>query len=65
MITSINNDQPTRSIIVGDFNTKLLKWFPSDKGNKNGQDMDNLTATSSYSQMSGQPMDIIKTGWHV
>ena len=37
VISGINNQQPTRSILVGDFNAKLSKWRPSDKGSKPGR----------------------------
>ena len=58
MLSSINNQQPTRSILVGDFNAKLSKWCSSDKDNKVGQDIDTLTTTSSYTQSIGQPTHI-------
>ena len=31
VLSGINNQQPTCSILVGDFNAKLSKWCPSDK----------------------------------
>ena len=34
VLSSINNQQPTCSILVGDSNAKLSKWCPSDKDNK-------------------------------
>ena len=37
VLSDINNQQPTCSILVGDFNAKLSKWCPSDKDNKAGQ----------------------------
>ena len=30
VLSSINNQQPTHSILVGDFNAKLSKWWSSD-----------------------------------
>ena len=58
-LSGINNQQPTCSILIGDFNAKLSKWWPSDKDNKSGQDIDTFTTTSGYTQMIGQPTHII------
>ena len=59
MVSSVNNQQPTCSILVGDFNAKLSKWCPSDKYNKAGQDIDTFPTTSGYTQMIGQPTHIV------
>ena len=55
----IDNQQPTCSILVGDFNAKLSRWCPSAKDNKAGQDIDTFATTSDYIQMIGQPTHII------
>ena len=57
--SGINSQQPTCSILVGDFNAKLSKWCPSDKNSKGGQDIDAFTTTSGYTQMIGQPTHIM------
>ena len=59
MFLGINKQQLTCSILVGNFDTKLSNWSPSDKDNKVGQDIDTLTAASGYIQMNGQPTHII------
>ena len=59
VLSGINNQQPISSILVGDFNSKLSKWCPSDKGNKAGQDIHTFTTTLDYIQMIVQPMHII------
>ena len=59
MLSGINNQQPTCSILVGDFNAKLSKWCPSDKDNIAGKDIDTFKITVGYTQMIGQPMRII------
>ena len=59
VLSGINNQQPTYSIIVGDFNAILSKWCPSDKYNKAGQDTDTFPTTSGYTQMTGQPKYVI------
>ena len=42
VLSGINNQQQTCSILVGDFSAKLSKWCPSDKDIKAGQDIDTL-----------------------
>ena len=59
VLSGINSQQPTCSILVGDFNAKLSRWCPSDKNNKAGQDIDAFTTTSGYTQMIGQPTHIM------
>ena len=59
MLSGINNQQPTCSILVGDFNAKLSKWCASDKDSKTGQDTDIFTATLGDTQMIGQPTHIM------
>ena len=58
VLSGINNQQPTYSILVGDFNAKLSKWCPGDKDNKAGQDIATFTTTSGYTQIFGQPTNI-------
>ena len=58
MLSGVNNQQPTCSILVGDFKAKLSKWCPSDKDSKAGQDIYTFTTTSGYTQMIGQPTHI-------
>ena len=59
MVSGINNQQPTCSVLVGDFNARLSKWCPSDKDSKAGQEIDTFTTASVYTQMIGQPTHII------
>ena len=46
MLSSINNQQLTGLNLVGGFNAKLSKLYPSDKDNKAGRYIDTLTTTS-------------------
>ena len=55
VLSGVNNQQPTYSVLVDDSNIKLSKWCPSDKDSKAGQDIDTFTTTSGYTQMNGQP----------
>ena len=59
MLSGINKLQPTCSILVGDFNAKLSKWFASEEGNKDGEGMDTFTTTLGYTEMIGQLTHII------
>ena len=59
VLLGIDNQQPTCSILVGDFNAKLSNQCPNDKGNKAEQDIDKFTTISGYTQMIGQPSHII------
>ena len=59
VLSDINNQQPTCSILVGDFNAKLSKRCPSDKDSKAEQDTDTFTTTLGYTQMIGQRTHIM------
>ena len=37
----------------------VLKWCPSDKDSKSGQDIDTFTTTLGYTQMIGEPAHIM------
>ena len=63
VLSHINNQQPTCSILVGDFNTKLSKWCPGDKDRKAGQDIDTFRTTSGCTQMIGLPTHIMNDKW--
>ena len=39
VLSGVNNQQPTCSILVGGFKAKLSKWCPSDKDSKAGRDI--------------------------
>ena len=55
MLSGINDQQPTWSVLAGDFNVELMKWCTNDKDDKAGQDIDTFT-TSGYTKMIGQPI---------
>ena len=59
VLSGINNQQLTCSILVVDFNARLSKWCASNKDNKAGQDIDTFTTTSGYPQMIAQLTHII------
>ena len=45
VLSAINKQQPTCSILVCDFNAKLSKWCPSKKDNKACQNIDTFAKT--------------------
>ena len=55
LLSNINDLHPTCSIVLSDFNGKCSKWCPSDKSNRAGIELDNITTTSGYNQMIHKP----------
>ena len=51
LLSNINDLDPTCSIVSGDFYAKYSKWCASDKSNRAGIELDNITMTSGYNQM--------------
>ena len=41
--------------MLGDFSVKCSKWRASDKNNTAGIELDNITMTSGYNQMTDKP----------
>ena len=54
LLSNINDNHPTCSILIGDFNAKSLKWCNSDKSNSAGIELDNITTSAGYSQLINQ-----------
>ena len=50
LLSNINDNHPTCSILMGDFNAKCSKWYNSDKNNRVGIKLDNITTRAGYSQ---------------
>ena len=48
LLSNINDNHPTCSILIGDFNAKSLKRC-SDKSNRAGIELDNITTSAGYS----------------
>ena len=51
LLSNINNNDAICSIHTGDFNAKSSKWCNSDKGNRAGIELDNITTSVGYSQL--------------
>ena len=51
----INDNHPTCSILIDDFNAKNSKWCNSDKSNGVGIEPNNITTSAGYSQLINEP----------
>ena len=51
LLSNINDNHPTCSILIGDFNEKCSKWRSSDKNSKAGSELDSITTSAGYSQL--------------
>ena len=58
LLSNINDNHPTCSILIGDFNAKSLKWCNSDKSNRSGTELDNITNSAGYSQLINEPTQL-------
>ena len=52
LISNINDNHATCSILKGDFNAKSSKWCSSDKSNRAGIELDNITTSADYGQLT-------------
>ena len=59
LLTNINNNQPTCSILIGDFNAKCSKWCSSDENNIAGLEADNIATMVGYCQLINKPTHFI------
>ena len=55
LLNNINDQRPSCSVIVGDFNAKCSKWYPLDKINAAGETLLTYTTTAGYIQLIDQP----------
>ena len=51
LLSNINDNHPTCSVRIGDFNAKSSKWCNSNKSNRSGIELDNITTSADYSQL--------------
>ena len=58
-LSNINNNHPTCSILIGDFNAKSSKWCNSDKSNRAGIELDSITTSACYSQLINEPTHFV------
>ena len=53
--SNINDQHLPCSIVIGDFNAKCLKWCATDKNNLADLELNSITTTAGYRQMSNKP----------
>ena len=58
-ISNINDKYPTYSILIGNFDAKSSKWCNSDRSNRAGIDLHNITTSAGYSQLINEPTHFI------
>ena len=51
LLSNINDNHATCSILKGDFNAKSSKWCSGDKSNRAGIELDNITTSARYGQL--------------
>ena len=56
---SINENHPACSILIGDFNARSSKWCNSDKINRAGIELDNITTSAGCSQLINEPTHFV------
>ena len=59
LLSNINYNHPTCSVIIGDFNAKSSKWCNSDESNKEDIELDNITTSAGYSQLINEPTHFV------
>ena len=55
LLNSINKFQPSCSVLLGDLNAKHSEWCSTDKSNKPGIVLGNITSTAGYNQTINKP----------
>ena len=55
LLNNINKFQPSCSVLLGDFNAKHSKCCSTDKNNKAGSLLENITLTAGYNQTINKP----------
>ena len=58
-LSNINDLNPPSLIVIGDFNAKNSKWWPSDKETFKGRVLHSLTISAGYTQLIDQPTHVI------
>ena len=59
LLSKINDNHPTCSNLIGDFDAKSSKWCNSDKSNRAGAELDNITTSAGYCQLINEPTHFI------
>ena len=55
LLNNVNKFQPSCSVLLGDFNAKYSKWCSTDKNNKAGILLENISSTAVCNQTINKP----------
>ena len=61
LLHNINDELPLCSIVTGDFNARCSRWWKNDMTNLQGQELDSLTLSAGYNQITDKPTHVINT----
>ena len=59
LLSNINDNHPTCSILIGDFNAKSSRCCNSDKSIRASEELDSITKSAGYSQLINQPTHFV------
>ena len=59
LMSSINDELPLCSVITGDFNAGCSRWWKNDISNPAGQEIESLTSSAGYKQITDKPRHVI------
>ena len=60
-----SRQSPTCSILIDDFNAKCSQWCNSDKDDKTGSQLDNITTSAGYIQVIDKPTYFINESSYI
>ena len=58
-MSSINDELPLCSVIIGDLNARCSRWWKNDINNPAGQEIESLTSSAGYKQIIDKPTHVI------
>ena len=60
LLNNINDELPLCSIVIGDFNARCSRWGKNDITNLQGQELNSLTLSAGYNQITDKSTHVIK-----
>ena len=61
LLNNMNDELPLCSIVTDDFNARCLRWWKNDITNLQGLELDSLTLSAGYNQITDKPTHVINT----
>ena len=59
LLSNTNQEFPLCSTVKGDFNARCSRWWQNDITNLAGQEIDSLTLSAGYKQITDKPIHIV------